>query len=90
MEQIHDVKNWQMLFWGIIAASTLVKAYYYLQVKEDKSLIEFVMSWFSWASPIVVKNIGADRTRRKFMEVNNRCMVALWLSLFMQLILLFY
>jgi hypothetical protein len=89
MEQIQEVKNWQMMGWVILALSIAIKTYYYSKIQHNKRLIEFVMDYFHWAPPMLIKNFGADRTRRKYMQVNNKCMLTLWLVLLLQLILLF-
>ncbi len=90
MEQIHDVKNWQFLCWATIAISTIIKAYYYLKIKHDNSFIGFIMDSFFWVTSIGINNSEADNTRKKYMQVNNKCMLILWLSLLVQLILLFF
>jgi hypothetical protein len=89
MEQIHDVKNWQWIAWGILAISIIIKVYYYSRIKHNKNLIEFLMDYFHWAPAMMIKNIGADKIRRQYMRVNNKCMLTLWLVLLLQLILLF-
>jgi hypothetical protein len=89
MEQIQDIKNWQYLGWIILAISIMIKAYYYNKIKHNKKLIEFLMDYFHWAPQMLIKNSGADKTRRKYMRVNNKCMLILWLVLLLQLILLF-
>ncbi len=89
MEQIHDVKNWQWIAWGILVISIIIKAYYYNKIKHNKTLIEFLKNYFHWAPTMVIKNFGADKNRRQYMRVNNKCMLALWLVLLLQLLLLF-
>lgn len=89
MEQIRDVKNWQWLAWGVLAISIIIKAYYYNKIKCNKNLKEFLMDYFHWAPATLIKNFGADRTRRQYMRVNNKCMLTLWLVLILQLLLLF-
>jgi hypothetical protein len=89
MEQIQNVKNWQWIAWGILVISIVIKAYYYNKIKHDKRLIEFLMDYFHWAPPMMIKNFGADKTHREYMRINNKCMLTLWLVLILQLILLF-
>lgn len=89
MEQIHNVKNWQWLAWGILAISIVVKVYHYNKIRHNKSLKEFLMDYFHWAPAMMIKNFGADKIRREYMRVNNKCMLTLWLVLIFQLILLF-
>ncbi|MCX6208240.1 MAG: hypothetical protein NTZ59_01760 [Bacteroidetes bacterium] len=89
MEQIRNVKNWQWIAWGILAVSIIIKAYYYNKIKYNKSFVEFLKDYFNWAPIVVIKNFGADKYRRQYMRVNNKCMVTLWLMLLLQLLLLF-
>ncbi len=67
-----------------------IKTYYYLKIKHDKSLGEFIMDLFRWAPKIVIKNSGADKDRRTYMRKNNYLAVYFWISVFIQLFLLFY
>jgi hypothetical protein len=89
MEHLHNVKNWQWLCWVIAAISIIIKAYFYLKIKHDKSVKEFIMDYFMWATPIGIRNSGAEKNRKEYMKVNNRCVIVLWLSLFAWLVLLF-
>jgi hypothetical protein len=89
MEHITDVKNWQWIGWVVIIISFVIKLYYYSKIKFNKNAIEFLMDYFHWAPIMMIKNIGADKARRAYMKINNRCMLTLWLMLLMQLILLF-
>jgi hypothetical protein len=89
MVGILEVRNWQLAVWLIIAISIIIKTYYYSKIKYNKSIIEFTMDYFHWAPKMFIKNCGADDNRKKYMKINNKCMLMLWLMLALQLILLF-
>ncbi len=67
-----------------------VKAYYYLRIQGHKSMAEFIMDFFHWAPKIMIKNCGADKERREYMRKNNYCALIFWITIFVQLFLLFH
>ena len=89
MEYLYNIKYWQWLCLAIAASSIIIKALYYLNINQHKSVKEFLMDYFMWVSPIGIRNSGAEKNRKDYMKVNNKCVIALWLSLFAWLMLLF-
>jgi hypothetical protein len=79
----------KIIFFIATLSALIINAFYYLQIRREKSFKEFGMNFFNWATIIMIKNNGADRYRKKYMKINNYCMLIFWLSLLMQLLLLF-
>jgi len=88
MQQILDVRNWQYAFWVLIAIS--INTYYYSRIKHNKNIIEYTSNYFHWTPKMVIKNSGSDNNRSKYLKVNNKCLLTLWLMLVLQLIFLFF
>ena len=77
------------LFLIIAATTVLINACYYLQIREGKKLKEFIMNFFNWTTKIMIKNYGANYKRKRYLKVNNYCMLIFWFSIMMQVIILF-
>ena len=90
MNQSISITEIRILFLVISLGCVAVKTFYYLRIDGDKSMAEFIMDFFHWAPKIMIKNCGADKERREYMRKNNYCSLLFWITIFVQLFLLFH
>ena len=82
--QIYDLAR--IAFAIITVVSLLFSFIYYIRIQHGKSLEDFFLNFLNYYGPMSLKNTS-EENRKSHREVNNICMIFLWLSLIGQFVL---
>jgi hypothetical protein len=81
---INEIKLFLLV---VVSVTMLMKLFFYLRIREDKKVSEFIIDIFFYANKMILNNLTIDDDRMQYLKVKNYCIIVFWSCLLLLLVI---